>query len=117
MEVLTFFNKLSGKLDQNGVPLFLPNDTMVMDNCGFHHRKFTEPELRRTLTMDGVNLIFQPPYCLHFNTCEFVFHHIKNYLRQNAETALKFTVMAIADAVYEVSPQESYNIFQHCNYL
>lgn len=54
-----------------------------MDNWGFHHRIITEMTLRTMLGARGVTLLFQPPYSPHFNTCEYCFHQMKEWLRQD----------------------------------
>ena len=53
-----------------------------MDNCGFHHARFVEPILTNMFADCGITLLFQPPYSLDFNTCEFCFRQIKDYLRR-----------------------------------
>ena len=56
--------------------------SFLMDNCGFHHGLFVEPVLRELLNDYGVQLIYQPPYCPHLNTCEYCFHQLKEFLRK-----------------------------------
>ena len=58
----------------------------------FHHGVFAENQLRLMLRNRVVELIFQPPYSPEFNSCEFCFRSMKEYLRQH-ETV--FTELAI----------------------
>ena len=80
-----------------GSPVFLPDDTVVKDNCGFHHRKDIEPLLRQCLHPNGINLIFQPPYCPRLNTYEFVFRQMKAGMRKDPQYSYDFTEQAIID--------------------
>ena len=68
---------------------------VVMDNCGFHHGHFAEPELRRILAEQGVTLISQPPYSPEFNTCEFSFRVMKQFMRKHKHFSVNFTEIAI----------------------
>ena len=80
LEMLTFFNQSLDLVDDvYGNPVIANGDTVVMDNCAFHHGRFAEAELRRMLENRGVALIFQPPYSPVFNTCEFSFRHHESF--------------------------------------
>ena len=70
-----FFNESLDIVDDvYGNPVLANGDTVVMDNCGFHHGRFAEAELRRMLENRGVTLIFQPPYSPEFNTIQLSTH-------------------------------------------
>jgi len=96
---------------------FLNTETVVMDNCGFHHGRRVEPVLRNMLADCGITLIFQPPYSPHFNTCELCFHQIKQFLRQNQLLATNETKIAIAEGILRITEVNSYGYFRHCGYL
>ena len=50
VEMLAFFNESLGIVDDlYGNPVLANGDTVVMDNCGFHHGRLAEAELRRML--------------------------------------------------------------------
>ena len=66
----------------DGSVLLECSDCVVMGNCGFHRGLFVEPVLRELLNDYGVQLIYQPPYCPHLNTCEYCFHQLKEFLRR-----------------------------------
>lgn len=63
LEMLHFFNESLQIVDTiYDNPVLSNGDVVVMDNCGFHHGRFAEAELRQMLGERGVTLIFQPPY-------------------------------------------------------
>lgn len=86
-ELLLFFEEALNITKADGSVVLERGDTVVMDNCGFHHSHFKEPVLRDMLEECGVNLLFQPPYSPHFNTCEFCFRQIKAFLNRHQELA------------------------------
>ena len=83
-----------------------------MDNCPFHHGKFTEMVLRNMLAEYGVNLLFQPAYSPHLNTCEFCFHQIKAFLNRNQMLVENETEIAIYEACSRISPENSVSYFR-----
>ena len=88
-----------------------------MDNCGSHHARFVEPILRNMFADCGITLLFQPPYSPDFNTCEFCFRQIKDYLRRYQLFAEHETKIAIAEAILQISPENSFSYFCHCGYV
>lgn len=61
-ELISFFDNALECERDNGLPVFIEGDTLIMDNCGFHHARTTERVLRDMLADKGVSLLFQPPY-------------------------------------------------------
>ena len=92
-------------------------DCVMMDNCGFHHGRFLEPVLRDLMGEYGVQLIYQPPYSPHLNTCEYCFHQIKEFLQKCQMLAIEETKIAIAEGVSSISAANSYNYFHNCGYV
>ena len=93
-------------------------DIVVIYNCGFHHGRNTEPQLRAMLANRNVSLVFQPPYHPQLNTCEYCFSQLKSYLKEHERYALEFTEMAICDGLLErITTQFSYGIFKQCGYF
>ena len=89
MELLTLFDDEALQLEREDWSATLERgDCFIMDNCGFHHARFVEPILRNMFADCGITLLFQPPYSPDFNTCEFCFRHIKDYLRFASLTAI-----------------------------
>ena len=117
LELLTFFEEAVTIYDINGLPIFLPDDTVVMGNCGFHHPKDIEPLLRQCLHLNGINLIFQPPYCPHLNTSEFVFRQMKAGMRKDPQYSYDFTELAIMDSLDNITNVHSHKYFQICGYI
>ena len=79
-ELLLFFEEAVNLTRADGSAVLERGDTVIMDNCGFHHGHLVEPILTALLANCGVRLLFQPPYSPEFNTCELCFHDIKRAL-------------------------------------
>ena len=62
LELLNFFAEALEEEDFFGNPLLQVGDTVIMDNCGFHHARHVELVLRNMLAAHGIALIYQPPY-------------------------------------------------------
>ena len=116
-ELLLFFEEAVNITRRDGSVILERDDTIIMDNCPFHHGRFTEMVLRNMLAEYGVNLLFQPAYSPHLNTCEFCFHQIKAFLNRNQMLAENETEIAIYEACSRISPQNSVSYFRHCGYL
>ena len=56
LEMLAFFIESLDLVDVYGNHVLANGDTVVMDNCRFHHGRFAETELRRMLANRGVTL-------------------------------------------------------------
>ena len=116
-ELLHFFEDTVEIQRPDGSVLLERGDCVVMDNCGFHHGLFVEPVLRELLNDYGVQLIYQPPYCPHLNTCEYCFHQLKEFLRRCHILAMEETKIAIAEGVSSISTANSHNYFRNCGYI
>ena len=111
LEMLQFFQECLTIVDPlYGNAVLNHGDIVVKDNCGFHHGGMAEPELRAMLGNNGVNLIFQPPYCPDFNTCEFCFRNMTMYLRKNEQ-------FAIIEGLQTITEEMSTKFFQHCGFV
>lgn len=80
LELLNFFDDALQVEQANGSAALEHGDVVVMDNCGFHHACHIEPLLWNMLNTRGIELIYQPPYFPHLNTCEYCFNQIKQFL-------------------------------------
>ena len=116
-QLLYFFEDAVEIQRPDGSVLLERGDCVVMDNCGFHHGLFVEPVLRELLNDYGVQLIYQPPYSPHLNTCEYCFHQIKEFLRRCQMLAIEETEIAIAEGVSLISAANSNNYFRNCGYI
>ena len=115
--LLLFFEEAVNLTRADGTAVLERGDTVILDNCGFHHGHFVEPILREMLGECGVNLLFQPPYSPEFNSCEFCFHDIKEFLRRNQRLAVEHTEYAIYEACANITQAKSVAYFLHCGYL
>ena len=116
LEMLEFFDESLQIIDENGNAVLPQGDTVVMDNCRFHHGRYAKNQLREILENRGVTLIFQPPYSPEFNSFEFCFRVMKAYLREHEQFAINFTELAIIQALQSITPAMSYNFFRHCGF-
>ncbi|VDI20140.1 Hypothetical predicted protein [Mytilus galloprovincialis] len=115
--LVDFFSDALQELDRFGNYCLRPGDTVVMDNCGFHHGRFAENTLRFILGHRHIDLLYQPPYHPDLNTCEVCFKVMKDYLRKHTTYARELTEMAICDGLGQVSASKSSSIFRGCGYL
>ena len=116
-ELLNFFAEALEKEDFFGNPLLKVGDTVIMDNCGFHHARHVEPVLRNMLAAHGIALIYQPPYHPQYNTCEHCFRQLKGWLRRHPTFAEVHTDIAIFQGLSTITPGMSRNFFKHCGYV
>ena len=116
-ELLLFFEQAVDITRRDGSVILERGDTVIMDNCPFHHGRFTEAVLRNLLDEYGASLLFQPAYSPHLNTCELCFHQIKAFLNRNQMLAENETEIAIYEACSRISRQNSISYFRHCGYL
>ena len=77
LELLNFFSEALEEKDVLENPVLKPGDTVIMDNCGFHHARHVEPALTNMLAQNECTLLFQPPYHSVCNTCEYCFRGLK----------------------------------------
>ena len=117
LEMIEFFAESLQIVDEYGNPVLANGDTVVMDNCGFHHGHSAENHLRQMLDNRGVSLIFQPPYSPEFNTCELCFGAMKDNLKRNEQFSIDFTEIAIIQALQSITPVISQNFFRHCGFV
>ena len=117
MEMLNFFDEALAVERADGSPILELVECIIMDNCGFHHGHQVEPLLRDILQEHSINLLFQPSYSPHLNTCEFCFNQVKCYLKQNTLLTLNETEIAIGEAVSKIDASNSVAYFRNCGYL
>jgi len=117
MNQLNFFNEAFSVNRVDGSTILENGDVVIMDDCRFHHGHFAEAVLRDILQEHGVDLLFQPVYSPHLNTCELFFHQIKCYLKQNSSLTANETEIAISEVVSKISPANSIAYFRKCGYV
>ena len=57
-ELLLFFGEAANLTRAGGSAVLEGGDRVIMDNCGFHHGHFVEPNLTALLANCGVRLLF-----------------------------------------------------------
>ena len=115
--LLNFFAEV---IDQNlhGTPILTPGDIVIMDNCRFHHSRLIQNQLQNLLTINGISLIYQPPYHPELNTCEYCFKLIKDGIFRENHYYEEHMELAIADSVVDnINRRISENIFYNCGYI
>lgn len=117
MEMLNFLDEALSVYRPDGSAVIEHGDTIVMDNCRFHHGLFVEPLVRDILQDCGVQLLFQPPYSPHLNPCENCFHQVKSYLKRNPTLTANETEIAIREGISTITVQNSFSYFRHCGYI
>ena len=114
-ELLLFFEEPVNLTRANGSAVLERGDTVIVDNCGFHHGHFVEPSLTTLLENCAVRLIYKPPYSPEFNPCELCFQDIKEFLRRNQRLAEEETAYAIYETCENITQQlKSVYYFTHC---
>ena len=117
LEMLNFFAEAVEQRDLFDNLVIKPGDTVIMDNCGFHHGAHTEPILRNIIAQCGARLIFQPPYHPQYNVCEMWFHSLKSWLRKYTRFAESYTEIATLSGLRSVTAGTSRAYFKYCGYL
>ena len=107
LELLNFFAEAIEEQDIFDNPMLKEGDTIVLDNCGFHHAQHVEPVLRGMLANRGVRLVYPPPYHPAYNTCEMCFRHLKGVLRSLPKFAEEHTEIAILHGLSKITPSMS----------
>ena len=95
------------------VPTLKPGQVVFMDNFTIHHNK----AVRTMIEGAGCYLAYLPTYSPDFNPIELVFSKIKAFLKKARAIRVVDLIMAIAEAIATVSPQEVQRCFNHCGYL
>lgn len=117
LELLNFFDDALQVERADGSAALERGDVVVMDNCGFHRARHIEPLLRNMLTRCGVSLVYQPPYSPHFNTCEYCFNQVKQFLQLHQQLSVNETEVAIAEAICHIKPENSSAYYKKCGYI
>ena len=116
-ELISFFFDAVHHTRECGTYSILERDTVIMDNCGFHHARVVEPLLHELLEDKGTHLVYQPPYSPEFNTCELCFNQIRKWLQAHSRYTEEETVLVCVDAIGSITEANSVGYFKHCGYL
>lgn len=121
-----YTSELQQRLFLDGVspPGQLPSTSAIKkcirEDCRMTKKKVSQvpkESLSQENTEYTVHLLFQPAYSSHLNTCEFCFHQVKCYLKQNSSLTADETKLAIGEAVSKISPANSIAYFRKCGHV
>ena len=98
----------------------LLNSVLVMDNTTIHR----VDSVQEMIEMHGSHLIYLLTYSPDLNPIEEAFSSIKAWLRGHHDYVLgevegqgRDPYRVIWEAVYSVTPEDTYGWFQHCEYI
>jgi transposase len=101
-----------GYLRQMLVPALGEGDVVVMDNLSVHKSE----RVRELIEGAGAHLLYLPPYSPDFNPIEEAFSKIKNLIRKAGGRVQEALVLALGEAISEVSEEDAKAFFEHCGY-
>ena len=94
------------------VPALGEGDVVVMDNLSVHKSE----SVRELIEGAGAQVLYLPPYSPDFNPIEEAFSKIKNLVRKAGACVHEALVVAIGEAICEVSEEDAKAFFEHCGY-
>ena len=95
------------------VPALREGDVVVMDNLSVHKKSETVREL---IEGAGAQVLYLPPYSPDFNPIEEAFSKIKNLICKAGARVQEALVLALGEAISEVSEEDAKAFFEHCGY-
>ena len=117
-EFLRFFEEAYNSVHPTtGRPCLEAGNTIVMDNCPFHHND-GEHVLREFLEDLNIELVFMPTYSPDFNPTEYVFGKMKCLLKHKfwdlTNTDLR---LAVFNAINFITPGDMHEFYRVTGYL
>jgi len=94
------------------LPTLRPGDILVMDNLSAHK----DAEALRLLEEAGVKVRFLPAYSPDYNPIELMWNKVKNHLRKTAARTNEALILAIGDALAQITQKDATHWFAHCGY-
>ena len=94
------------------VPGLRPGDIVIMDNLGAHKNEGTLDLIRAA----GAEPRFLPAYSPDLNPIELMWSKVKAFLRGVEARTRDQLLLAIAQALQTVTPQDALHWFAHCGY-
>jgi transposase len=101
-----------GYLREMLVPALGEGDVVVMDNLCVHKSE----RVREMIEGAGAQVLYLPPYSPDFNPIEEAFSKIKNLVRKAGARVHEALVVALGEAICEVSEEDAKSFFEHCGY-
>ena len=118
LEFLRFFEEAYNSINPNtGRPCLEVGDTVVMDNCAFHHNEGGQV-LTDFFNDLNIELVYMPCYSPDFNPAEYVFGKIKTLLKYGLRDLTNANLIdALYTAVNLVTPDDMQVFFRVTGYL
>ena len=91
------------------IPAISPGSIVVMDNLAAHKSH----AVAQMLEAAGATLCYLPPYSPDFNPIELMWSKVKAYLRSVKARTQETLLEAIAQALEDITPEQSHNFFCH----
>ena len=96
-------------VEQVLIPALAPGSIVIMDNLAAHKSTIVAEMLHDA----GADLWYLPPYSPDLNPIELMWSKVKNSLRRAKARTQETLFDAIAEALQEVTPEQSHNFFCH----
>ena len=98
-------------VEQVLIPELNSDAIIVMDNLSAHKSK----TIQKLFGDAGIELHYQPPYSPDFNPIELMWSKVKNSLRTAKARTQGQLYNAIAQALKQITSQDTQGFFRHCN--
>jgi transposase len=99
-------------VEQVLAPALTPGDIVVMDNLPAHK----PPAVRAAIERCGAELRYLPPYSPDLNPIEMAYSKLKALLKKAAARTMEALWNAIAEAIQQISSQDSIGFFTAAGY-
>jgi transposase len=97
-------------IEQVLIPDIAPGSIVIMDNLSAHK----SPAVAQKLSAAGATLWYLPPYSPDLNPIEQMWSKVKAHLRAAKARSQEALYDAIAEALANVTKEESRRFFSHC---
>ena len=94
------------------LPTLNAGDILVMDNLSTHK----DSQALDLLNQAGVTVRFLPAYSPDYNPIEMMWSKVKSLLRKTEARDNDSLLLAIGDALSQVTQKDAINWFSHCGY-
>ena len=65
----------------------------------------------------GVQIVFQPPYSPELNVAEYIFHLMRNNLKDKTDFVYEYTELSIVEALQEIPSGVFRRLYEKCGYV
>ncbi len=109
----TAFSFLQFIIDAVYAGYIVRGDILVLDNASVHKGRYMRPFLDDVFAAVGANYVFLPTFSPELNPCEFVFAHMKNWLRRNPMPATTLP-RRLMKSLSEITVGDVLMYYKHC---